>query len=709
MSIPKMLVLLLSALSLLPRLPVLEAAPPADAKELVRFTQDFDPAALQVQDAKAILVEVGDSRVLRVETGHKANWPGVTIASSQRAWNVSAFASVALQVRNVGPQKVTVNCRVDNPGVDGAFRRVTGSVTLGPGESKPLVVPLRRGLPAVLAEKLFGMRGYPGGLSKDKGIDATRITRLLVFVSRPKQDHAFEVSEIRATGRYRQPKWLTMTPEQFFPMIDRYGQFVHAEWPGKTHSDEQLRKNEEAEAADLSAHPGPKGWNQYGGWLSGPKLAATGHFHAQKHRGKWWLVDPEGRLFWSHGVDCVRCTTAYTPITDRTFYFAELPAKDSAFGQFYGKGRWAPHGYYQGKGAYETYEFSQANLLRKYGKDWKARFVDLCHRRLRSWSMNTIANWSDEEVYLLHKTPYVVSISTGGRKAIEGSSGYWGKFSDPFDPSFRKTLQERMAQEKGKSAGDPWCIGYFVDNELSWGDELSLAIAALSSPPEQAAKRAFLADLAKKYGSIEKLNAAWGTRYASWDALAESRTAPDPKKARDDLAAFYTRIAEEYFRVCREAVKQVAPENLYLGCRFAWVNDRAVRAAAKYCDVIGFNKYRDSVADFRLPDGIDMPAIIGEFHFGALDRGMFHTGLRATASQAARAEAYRSYVTGALQNPWLVGTHWFQYGDQATTGRGDGENYQIGLIDVCDTPYPETIRAVRDVGAAMYQTRLGDE
>ena len=44
-----------------------------------------------------------------------------------------------------------------------------------------------------------------------------------------------------------------------------------------------------------------------------------------------------------------------------------------------------------------------------------------------------------------------------------------------------------------------------------------------------------------------------------------------------------------------------------------------------------------------------------------------------------------------LGNPLIVGTHWFQYGDQATTGRGDGENYQIGFVDVCDTPYAETI------------------
>ena len=45
------------------------------------------------------------------------------------------------------------------------------------------------------------------------------------------------------------------------------------------------------------------------------------------------------------------------------------------------------------------------------------------------------------------------------------------------------------------------------------------------------------------------------------------------------------------------------------------------------------------------------------------------------------------------------------HSDQATTGRFDGENFQVGLTDVCDTPYPETVRALRDIGYRMYGYR----
>jgi len=411
-------------------------------------------------------------------------------------------------------------------------------------------------------------------------------------------------------------------------------------------------------------------------------------------------------LFWSHGTDCVRSHNA-TPINDREHYFSNLPEDGSEFSQFYAGGSWAPHGYYKGS-SYKTYDFSRANFLCKYGKDWATTFAELTHRRLKSWGMNTIANWSDRDIYLMRKTPYVCTISYSARR-LEGSEGYWGKFFDVFDPSFREALRRRLESEKGRAIGDPWCIGYFVHNELAWGDEVSLALAALISPAGQPAKKVFLDDLKSKYKTIDKLNVAWGTNHATWDALLQNRQAPDKDKARDDLTAFYTKTAETYFGVIREELDKFAPDQLYMGCRFAWVNDRAARAAAKFCDIVGYNRYTYSVSEQRLPDGIDKPIIIGEFHFGALDRGMFHTGLKKTADQQDRADKYESYVCGALRNPYIVGTHWFQYKDQATTGRGDGENYQIGLIDVCDKSYPEIIRAVRKVGYNLYEYRLQAE
>ena len=107
--------------------------------------------------------------------------------------------------------------------------------------------------------------------------------------------------------------------------------------------------------------------------------------------------------------------------------------------------------------------------------------------------------------------------------------------------------------------------------------------------------------------------------------------------------------------------------------------------------MISVNSYVSSVAVFGegayAAPAFDKPVLHSEFHFGTMHRGMFSPGLC------------------ALENPYWVGTHWFQYGSQATTGRGDGENYQIGFVDVCDRPYPKLAEAARAVAETMYETR----
>ncbi|MBN2314180.1 MAG: beta-galactosidase [Sedimentisphaerales bacterium] len=663
---------------------------------LVRFGENFDVGSVITSDAKVVRSE----EMLRIETGHEKPWPGITLKAPEGKWDLSKYEYVSIPVKNVGDTSVTVNCRVDNPGADGSKNCVSDRITLDAGKDGILTVRIYPS-PWVLSKplELIGMRGFPTHSGK---VDPSNITQILLFINKPSIGYAFEIGDISAGGQIE-----LVDTKTFLPFIDEFGQYIHRDWPGKTHSLEELIAHGKQEQKDLAAHPGPSERNQYGGWTAGPKLEATGFFRVQKYEDKWWLVDPDGRLFWSHGVDCVRENND-TPISDREHYWKWLPEEGSPFAEFYGTGSWAPHGYYKDHSPYRTYDFSRANFLRKYGEAWRDQFADMTHQRLRSWGMNTIANWSQQSIYLMRKTPYVGTISFSAR-TLEGSSGYWGKFYDVFDPSFRENMRKSMAGYVDRGANDPWCLGFFVHNELAWGDEVSLALAALKSPADQPAKKVFITDLKAKYSDISKLNDIWGTMYVSWDALLENKgETPSTlrKKAWDDLTAFYTKTAETYFKTIREEFKKVAPNQLYMGCRFAWVNDRAARAAAKFCDVVCYNQYKYSVEELRLPDGIDMPIIVGEFHFGALDRGMFHTGLRRTANQEDRADKYRSYVQGALRNPYIVGTHWFQYKDQATTGRGDGENYQIGFIDICDKPYPEIVRACREVGYEMYEYRL---
>ncbi|MEM9235334.1 MAG: beta-agarase [Verrucomicrobiota bacterium] len=681
----------------------LAKSPPAphevpDHLMLFDFEGAFDPGTVVTTDAKISLVGEQD-KALRVETGHQHGGPGVTLIKKEGSWDLNPYHDVKMDITNQGEFPADIIFKVGNPSDGMEAWQMEIRMNLKPGETKTFVndittTPWRFHPPL----ELLAMRAAPGQSKSDLGA----INQVSLMIAYPEHKHELLIDNIRATNPVR---WIK--PDDFLPFIDRFGQYVHADWPGKTYSVDDLKQQAREEDRHLSQNPGPKHFNQYGGWANGPQLEATGFFRAEKHEGAWWLVDPEGRLFWSHGVGCVNIIPAQTGTTDRESYFEWLPAKNSEFGRFYDKAYRASHGYYKTLAKRETYNFTASNLYKKYGQKWHREFRRFAHRRIRSWGMNTAAVASDPTLCRDGITPYTETVWVYNTKKIEASNGYWGKFHDVFDPSFRQQLKRALSSRKAM-AKDSWCLGFFIENELSWGAEGSLAMASLASPPDQASKRVFIEDLKKRYGSIEKLNEAWGSGHASWQALLESTTRPNRSRAWPDLRAFDARIAETYFSTVREEMKAVAPNTMYLGCRLAWANsDVVIRTAAKYCDVISKNKYEFNVTNVGLPEGVDKPIVIGEFHFGSLDRGALHIGIREARNQSHRGELYTVYLESALRNPYIVGTHWFQYGDQSPTGRDDGENYNVGLVDVCDRPFPELIEKVREVGHGMYQLRHG--
>lgn len=495
-----------------------------------------------------------------------------------------------------------------------------------------------------------------------------------------------------------------MTEKEFFPFIDVYGQYKHKEWPGKIHSDTDLQKNKTEELKDLEAHPGPKGWNKYGGWSEGPRYKATGQFRVEKINGKWWMIDPEGCLFWSHGPVRVTSSSAVTPLDGREHYFTNLPDQKSPFATFYKTRDELLWPYYEKRNIQKTYDFSSSNAFRKYGKDWRRLYSELAHRRLRSWGMNTVANSSDINICLMNQTPYTDRIELKS-PPIEASHDGWWKFRDPFHPEFRANFR-RQLEERRSEINNPWCFGFFVDNELTWGNDTSLGEWTLQSPKTQKAKIEFIKRLKEKYKTVDELNTNWKSQYTSWQALLESTAVP-PTLAKSDCGEFADAIVDSYYRIIREEFKRAAPDKLYLGCRFAGAspNQKFLRIGAKYCDVLSFNIYSTTLENFKLPEGVDLPVIVGEFHFGALDRGMFHWTLIGVANQKERGQAYYNYVRSALLHPNFIGVHWHQYGEQPTTGRFDGENFQNGFLDVCDTPYPEIIEKIREIGYQMYTLR----
>lgn len=659
-----------------------------------RVLFDFD-GGFQIKDVAARDIQLSltgskSDRRLRLASGHKIDWPGITLKPKREFWDGSRYQHVSFEITNLGKTGFELGLRIDDP-----KKNFTVMNFIAPGDSRTIratLYPTSFRFSKPLA--LHGMHAAPG----QSTVDASQIKEIILFLRQPKSDHLFSIDNVRFETPMR-----AMDPEKFMPFIDEFGQFIHDAWPGKTHTVADFAKHLKAEEKDLEAHPGPANFDRFGGWLNGPKLASSKFFRTEKLDGKWWLVNPDGRLFWSHGIDAVSFRFGGSGIEHREEYFRDLPKKGDRLASFYGRSSWGMN-FYHNKTPYRTYNFQAANLDRKYGKEWTVKFADKAHRRLRSWGLNTLASWSDDYICEQRRTPYVGFVHIEKGPVLMGAEKMWTQFHDVFDSGFREKLAHGI-DACAHAIGDPWCMGFYIDNELYWGSETDLAVWTLQGPGNQAAKQVFIDDLQAKYGTVKRLNAVWGSSYKDWREVSQSTRSPNVNKARADLEVFSRKTAEVYFRTVKEELAKRAPDQLYLGCRFIWDNPGAVRAASRFCDVVSFNRYTYGIEHLRLPEGEDKPIVIGEFHFGAMDRGLFHPTKVPARDQQHRAECYKNFVRSALRNPAVVGTHWFQYISEPTAGRGDGENYQTGFVDVCDTPYAETVAAAREIGNELYGYR----
>ncbi|MCW5980704.1 MAG: beta-galactosidase [Bryobacteraceae bacterium] len=614
--------------------------------------------------------------------------------------------SIAVDVVNASRQQTSLTIEVeDSSGATSAGRTV---VPVRPAESVSLALPLNPPGPLDM-----GMRGEPPIpgfqllVADHKPVTLKRMALVRVRIPANAAPTTLFIDNLRAGPSVSYDR-----------IVDRFGQFSKAQWPGKLAGEADLAARWREERAELQARPSLPGRDQYGGWAAGPKLKATGFFRAEKRNGKWWLATPDGHLFFSLGLNSINYVEGNTVVKGREGMFEWLP-KD---GDPLASHRAPPEGHaplglkiklFSGRG----FNFYTANLERKYGKDWIAEWRKITLARLRAWGFNTIANWSDPSLYDLKQAPYTATLDIGGNHArLSSGSDYWTRMHDSFDPVFAKSVDSTVRDLATRRRNDPWCIGYFVDNELPWGGmrdprtRYGLALGALSLGPESPAKRALVAQLKSRYGAIEKLNQSWTARFASWEALEKpAKWDADLNAAMQrDLGLFVKELAERYFRTIRDALKKYDPNHMYLGTRFAWYTSEEVHAAAEFCDVVSFNIYRAVVdpAQYAILDEIDRPVVIGEFHMGALDRGMFHTGLVASRDQDERARMYQAYVRSVAAHPKLVGSHFFKYVDEPVVGRpGDGENYNIGFVTITDSLYPEMIAAAKQLHAAIYDER----
>ncbi len=676
------------------------------------FETPTDVARVEIGKARSACITRGatDGRLaLRVQFPDE-QWPSIVLRQGKGfdASDWQEFGGLVFDVTNPESTPASIAVAIDDGGgPDGKQRRRSGWTAVPPGISTIAFFFPIRGLDRMRA----GPPLVPGEViivGQDKTeLDWSNITALYITLCQPGRERTLIFDRIRLMPR-----------PALAGIADRFGQYARADWPGKVKTDQDLQTQREAEERWLADHPVCPDRDEYGGWKSGPQLMASNFFRTayvvenkeveppgvgETGRGRWWLVTPGGRLFYSLGVDVVNHFDT-TPTHGREFLFADLPRQGDVLSP-----------YRTDSGV----RFYAMNLHRRYGPEWPDRWGDISLRRLEAWGFNTMGAWCDGRLFAARKVPYTVSLWHTLDEVTVIDAGH-KPMPDPFDTRLAEVIDRTIASQTDRWKDDPWCLGYYVDNEpawAGWGDspeeQYQLARRILLAGADLPAKRAFISRLKERYVRFETLKRAWATDLRSWEHLEKGGfdwPAKMTPQCRKDLADLTALIADRYFAVVSAAMKKHAPRQLYLGCRFAPRQIDVVRAAAKYCDVISFNIYtRGPMLDeWNFTAALGKPCMITEFHFGALDRGMFHYGLVGVKDQAERGRAYQEYLRKAAALPAFVGCHWFQYADEPLTGRTpDGENFNIGLVSIVDEPYHELVRAAREINCGIYGLLAG--
>lgn len=284
-----------------------------------------------------------------------------------------------------------------------------------------------------------------------------------------------------------------------------------------------------------------------------------------------------------------------------------------------------------------------------------------------------------------------------------------------YSPDWATTAEHAIKVQVDLLKDNRNLVGYYIDNELDWGDGVSGPHVYFDYlPPDDPNRLEVIRVIQTVWTSIEQFNADWNLSIKSWDELKTWQTLPPShnKSYSRLFAAWLSHLAEDYFRTTSTFIRKYDPNHLILGVRFkGYAPIEVVRASKGYTDAQSLNTY---VSDARLDyemfrmmyEESNQPIIIGEYSFHSLDG---RSGNRNTVGfsaqvldQQARADGYHLFTTRLAKVPWIIGADWFQWADEPPSGRSsDGEDVNFGVVDVDDREYDLLADSIRQTAPML--------
>jgi hypothetical protein len=391
-------------------------------------------------------------------------------------------------------------------------------------------------------------------------------------------------------------------------------------------------------------------------------------FSIRRHGGSQWLTTPDGNPFFSLGVCCVDQGIA------RENYTQEKPGY-AAWRYYPDSNRWA-----------------RATL-----------------QRLGSWGFTTVGGWSDFAALSACSDARVAFIPVLHMGSTAGAP-WW----DMWDAKIIGRMEQVARDQILALRNDPRLLGYYSDNEMGWWNG-ALFRMTLERTPTSGQRRRLLDLLRRTYRGdwselCQDFDPEGAASFADLDRGGRLYLRPGGNGTRT-MRHFLALAAERYYSLVHGIIRKYDSRALILGDRYqSFYYPEVARASARHVDAASSNlnaSWNDGAfARFYLDTLHALtgrPVYVGEFYLAARENQSGNEnkpGFPVVDTQSERVAGFRRTVESLWRLPYVVGADWFQYYDEPTFGRADGENYNFGLVDIHDQPYEGLVTAASGLDLA---------
>lgn len=389
-------------------------------------------------------------------------------------------------------------------------------------------------------------------------------------------------------------------------------------------------------------------FDRYGG-SKAIKGRATGWFHIEEVKGRWFFITPEGHGYIPIGVNHV--------------------------------------GTYFSGGAQKLRPTEHNFVKERHAGSLKAAAAHV-EKLVRDWGFNYAGY--DAPPQLQETMPFSVAFKQTQTSGVT----VFGppQYVDVFAPEFAADLDKRVAESCGKLRENRFLLGYYLIDLPRWGD---WAYLDNEEKKQGASWLSFFRSLPP--GSSGKL---------AYDKATQG--AADLKAAE---LAFTAEIADQSYRLTAEAFRRHDPNHLVLGERFA--GSRlflpVVERAAKYFPIVAIQLEGDfDAATYRhIHQRTGRPIINADHVANFLTPTTQRVLGGALKDEAEAAALYARYLRAAFTEPYFIGYNRCQLASRIFLD-GPPAGWKQGILDPAGEPYPLLLKSItttnREVLERLYQT-----